>query len=70
MIYDTKSINNCYVTSQQEMGKTFEVVVDVMKVGGYLATGGMCFYLLSGGSLPFRVSLLWQIVMNLLGQDG
>merc|ERR1712098_758884 len=36
------------------MGKTFEVVVDVMKIGGYLATGGMCFYLLSGGSLPFR----------------
>lgn len=36
------------------MGKTFEVVVDFLKVGGYLATGGLCFYLLSGGSLPFR----------------
>lgn len=36
------------------MGKKFDVAIEVVKSIGYLATGGICFYLLSGGRLPFQ----------------
>lgn len=36
------------------MSEFFKTAFEVLKVGGYLATGGFCFHLLSGGTLPFQ----------------
>lgn len=36
------------------MSEFFKTAFEVLKVGGYLATGGFCFHLLSGGKLPFQ----------------
>jgi len=38
------------------MGKYIDIAIDVLKTCGYIATGGVCFYLLSGGKLPFQTS--------------
>merc|ERR1719495_1250017 len=36
------------------MGKNIDIAIDALKVLGYFATGGACFYILSGGKLPFQ----------------
>jgi len=36
------------------MGKIFDLTLDVLKTGGYFTVGGICFYLLNGGKLPFQ----------------
>ena len=40
------------------MGKKSDVALEVLKVGGYLTIGGVSFYLLSGGKLPFQVTFV------------
>jgi len=36
------------------MGRILDITFEVVKSLGYFATGGICFYLLSGGKLPFQ----------------
>lgn len=36
------------------MSDFVKMAFEALKVGGYLATGGFCFHLLSGGKLPFQ----------------
>lgn len=38
------------------MGKSVDTAIEVLKTCGCLVTGGVCFYLLSGGKLPFQTS--------------
>lgn len=40
--------------TKRAMGKSIDIAFDLLKVCSYFAIGGSCFYLLSGGKLPFQ----------------
>lgn len=42
------------------MGKSIDIAIDALKICGYCAIGGGCFYVLSGGKLPSRGTLPFQ----------
>ena len=68
--YDFKSLyEKCnkiryynWINVFRAMGKSIDIAFDLLKVCSYFAIGGSCFYLLSGGKLPFQVTFL-PIVM-------
>ena len=50
-----------FVISQRVMGKSIDIAIDALKICGYCAIGGGCFYVLSGGKLPSRGTLPFQV---------